>query len=258
LTDEGTYASLSRANLERLKAVLVASALLWRVFMEGEFVDKTFWQQVMENESAIPAGYPTAALTAELLAALGSTDPELREGPAYTILAHWIDRGVYAHAELWKMACHLLDNLAIGLGEQETDTVFLRSFSVLILSELVYYDLSHPTLSDAEVSHLFEEVLRYLLAEQDLRGYVPEKGWAHAIAHAADCLWTLARHREITASELERLMEAVAEKLTAPVAHVYLYDEDERLVRAVMAVLQRDLIPLSLLTSWLEQFVHPS
>ena len=33
----------------------------------------------------------------------------------------------------------------------------------------------------------------WLLRERDLRGFVPGKGWAHAVAHGADALGTLAR-----------------------------------------------------------------
>jgi hypothetical protein len=212
----------------------------------------------MEHEYVLPAGFSRATLTTELLGYLAGSDTELREGPAYLILSQWIDQpATYSHAERWDMATHLLHNLTIGLGEQQTDTIFLRSFSTLILVELIYHDLSEPIFSDQEVRRFFEEVLAYFAAEQDLRGYVPEKGWAHAIAHSADCFWLLARHRAIAAAELERMLEAIAEKLTAPVAHVYLADEDERLVRAVMAALQRDLLSLSFLEGWLERFSHP-
>lgn len=40
--------------------------------------------------------------------------------------------------------------------------------------------------------------------------------------------------------------------------HVYLYDEDERLVRTIMGVLQRDLLARPFLAAWLELLVHPT
>jgi hypothetical protein len=52
-------------------------------------------------------------------------------------------------------------------------------------------------------------------------------------------------------------MDALAKKITAPVAHVYLYGEEERLVCTVMGVLQRDLLTLSDLSTWLELLIHP-
>ncbi len=220
-------------------------------------MDKTFWQSIMDNEYAVPPDFSVETLTAELLTYLGSTDPELREGPAYAILDAWIHQGYYSHAELWEMATQLLHNLSIGLGEQQSDTVFRRAFSLLILTEIVYHDLLHPTLKETEVRQLLEQALAYFAAEQDLRGYDSEKGWIHSIAHAADFLWVLTQHRFVSAPDLTRIMDALAGKITAPVAHVYLYGEEERLARTVMGALQRDLLTLPFLASWLEHMTHP-
>lgn len=221
-------------------------------------MDKTFWQGITLGDYAVPTGYSVMTLTHELLLYTGSPDPELREETAYTILVAWINRGYYSHAELWDIAITLLNNLTIGLGEQLSDTIFLRSFSLLILTEIVYNDLTHPSLSEIEVRQILEQTLDYFKAEQDLRGFDSEKGWIHAVAHAADLFFVLAQHNNVTVSDLERIMNALAEKITAPVVHVYLYGEEERLVRTVVGVLQRDLLKLPFLTTWLEHLVHPS
>jgi hypothetical protein len=221
-------------------------------------MDKKFWQSIITNEYAVPMGFAVATLTPELLSYLGSPDPDLRDETAYTILGAWINRGYYSHMELWEMAIVLLNNLTIGLGEQQSDTIFLRSFSLLVLTEIVYNDLTHPSLSESEVRQLLEQGLAYFKAEQDLRGFDYEKGWMHAVAHAADFFFVLAQHSKITVSDLARIMNALGEKITAPVTHVYLYGEEERLVRTVMGVLQRDLLKLPFLTTWLQQLVHPT
>jgi Protein of unknown function (DUF2785) len=39
---------------------------------------------------------------------------------------------------------------------------------------------------------------------------------------------------------------------------VYLYDEDERLVRAVMALLQRDMLSITFFKQWLKLLTHPA
>ena len=87
--------------------------------------------------------------------------------------------------ELWEMATQLLHNLTIGLGEQQSETIFWRSFSLLILTEIIYHDLTHPTLSATEVRQVLEQALAYFEAEQDLRGYDIEKGWLHENSNAA-------------------------------------------------------------------------
>lgn len=220
-------------------------------------MDKAFWQSIKDGEYRIPAGHSVAALTPELLGYLGSTDPDLREDAAYQILMEWIDRGSYSHTEMWEMATRMLRNLTVGLGEQGDDTVFLRAYSSLILTELVYFDLTHPHFAEAEIQVLLDHALTYLPAEKDLRGYVPEKAWAHAVAHMADCLIVLSRHRFVAVSDLMRIMNTIGERITAPVAHVFIYDEEIRLVRPVMAALERDLLTLPFLSAWLDRLVHP-
>ena len=37
-----------------------------------------------------------------------------------------------------------------------------------------------------------DAIATWLLRERDLRGFVPGKGWAHAVAHGADALGALA------------------------------------------------------------------
>lgn len=117
-------------------------------------MDKQFWESIVDNDYTIPQKYSLTALTAELLTSLGSLDPEMREGPAYSILDNWIHRGYYSHAQLWQIATQLLHNLTVGLGEENSDNVFLRSFSLLVLSEIAYYDLTTPTFGEHEVKQL--------------------------------------------------------------------------------------------------------
>lgn len=223
-----------------------------------ERVDKAFWQAIRDDEYHVPAGHSVAALTSELLSYLGSTDPDLREDAAYQILAEWIDRGSYSHAEMWEMATRMQRNLEIGLGEREDDTVFLRAYSSLILAELVYHDLTHPAFSAAEIHRILDHALAYLPGEQDLRGFVPQKHWAHAVAHMADCLMALSRHQHVGGADLMRILDTIAERITARVAHVYIYDEELRLARPVMAALQRGLLDLPALSAWLDRLVHPA
>ena len=59
-----------------------------------------------------------------------------------------------------------MDNLNKGLGENGTDTIFLRTFSALILAELIHCDNKQPYLTQNEVLDVLEKALTYLLAEQ--------------------------------------------------------------------------------------------
>jgi hypothetical protein len=219
-------------------------------------MDRTFWQDIVDNDYAIPTGYLLAVLTTELLMQLGSTELAFREQLVYPILDAWISRGYYAIDDISKMTMQLSHNLTKGLGEQGTDTVLLRSYSLLTLTSIIYEDGRRRWLEKSLVMQLFEDALMHLAAEKDLRGYDNEQGWLHAIAHSADYLFTFALHPLIEAHDLERIMHAVAAKISEPVAHVYLYSEEERLTRTVMGVLQRGILPLAFFVKWLQQLIH--
>ncbi|MBZ0287444.1 MAG: DUF2785 domain-containing protein, partial [Anaerolineae bacterium] len=134
--------------------------------------------------------------------------------------------------------------------------VFLRSFSILILSMIVYRDLQESFLSEAEIHHLLDESLWYLSFEHDVRGYVPEKGWAHSLAHTADTLKLLARSPKTNAADHERILNAIADKLLLPVSSVYVYSEDERLVSAIIDMMKRDALTSETWKAWLHRFVE--
>jgi hypothetical protein len=190
-------------------------------------------------------------LTPELLSYLGSPDPELRDEIAYSILVNWIIAGRYSPDDLRDLRDRMVHNLQMGLGQQGTDKVFVRSFSVLILAGIVYYDNRTPFLARDEIKALLDKTLFYLDEEDDLRGYVPGKGWAHSCAHTADLVDELAQHRDIDAEDLERILSAIAQKVAAPVAYIYQHNEDERLAVAVHSALRRGQIGPDFLPNWL-------
>jgi hypothetical protein len=221
-------------------------------------MDKIFWKSIQTNDYAIPAGYTAAQLTPELLSYLGSPDPELRDDFTLPILAYWLYRGQYTANEQRMMIARLGENLTAGIGEDGTDTVFLRSFSALLLAEMGNLDNKHPYLEETEVRMLLLQALAYLGAEQDGRGYITDKGWAHACAHTADWLMVLARSQHIATSDLERVLKGISAKILSINNPVYMHDEDERLVNAVGEAMKRELLSLEFLTTWLDGLAHPA
>ncbi len=219
-------------------------------------MDQDVVRAIVETDYAVPAGQTVEGLTALLLSALGSPDPALRE-PAPEIIDIWIGRGLYTAARLREMAVRMVDNLAVGLGDYGADTMFLRAFSLLVLTSIVNQDIMHPFYDEPEVRVILDRVLAYVGAERDLRGYVPGAGWAHAAAHSGDMLWVFASHHHLNATDLERVLDAVAALVAPPMAHVYLYNEDERLAHAALGVLCRDLVPPPAVDAWLDRLVRP-
>jgi hypothetical protein len=221
-------------------------------------VDRTFWRVIANDENALPQGEWVAELAPELLSWLGSADAELRDEFAYRILAAWIEREQFQPDQLRDLIRQMLDNLHVGLGERDTDSVFLRSYSTLVLMEVVAFDNAHPFLRHDEVASVLDQVLEYLRKERDLRAWVDGPGWAHAVAHSADLLMMLARNLQLGGVELERLLDGIADRLLEPSGLVFVQNEDERLAYAALNVLRRGLVTRSYMDRWLGRFLQPT
>jgi hypothetical protein len=182
------------------------------------------------------------------------TDSVRRDEFAYSILANWIFQDEYEAGQLRVMTEQLRGNLTVGLGEVGTDSVFLRSFSALVLAALAARDVEQPFLGEDGTRELLADAIAYAVAERDVRGYVPEKGWAHAVAHTADLLGALAQSPHLAEADLEQLLSAAASLASAPTP--LLHDEDERLASAVVEALKRELIDQIALSAWLAELAQ--
>jgi Protein of unknown function (DUF2785) len=221
-------------------------------------MDKLFWQTIKENNYVVPMDHTPTSLTAELFTYLGSTDPELRDEIAYEIFANFLERGYFSLEEIEIYIANLLANLDIGIGETNTDSVFLRSFSVLFLAEIVHNDNKVPQLKKPIIKTILEKGLWYLTTERDPRGYVPDKGWAHALAHTADLLLVLGRNLNTGKDEHSLILIGVSEKLIQPTTWVYEYGEDDRLSRATLEVLRRGTLSVTFVRQWLDSLLKPN
>jgi hypothetical protein len=220
-------------------------------------MDKDFWNSIAKNDYQIPEGYTLENLTDILFSYLGSVDAELRDDIAYGVYANWLKQGIYSKETIKSHIDKLLSNLDKGVGETESDTVFLRSFSILLLAEIVHNDNKKQLLEKNQVKSILEKGLWYLDAEKDARGYIPAKGWAHALAHTADLMLVLARNRFIDGSDLWRMLATISNKMVHATRYVYIHGEDERLAGAVIEILRRDLVSLNQLEIWTRSFKEP-
>jgi hypothetical protein len=220
-------------------------------------MDKDFWLSISKNGYQIPEGYSLANLTDILFSYLGITDPELRDDIAYIVYANWLKQEMYSSEDLRLHVEKLLANLDKGIGETESDTVFLRAFSILLLAEIVHNDNKKTVLEKDQIKRILDKGLWYLDAEKDPRGYIPIKGWAHALAHTADLLLVLARNRHTNGTDLGNMLWVVSVKMIHSTNHVYIHGEDERLASAVLEILRRDLVPSDQVESWVKSFTTP-
>jgi len=209
-----------------------------------------YWQQVRSAEMRVPTDRPLADLTAELVTMLGSTDPVERDEIAYPILATWISEGVYDDL-LAGLGDGMAAGLTRGLGESGTDSVFRRSFSVLVLAECIERDNTEGRLPAGKILEWGDRLTGWLVRERDVRGFVPEQGWAHAVAHGADALGALAGSSHLGLNELTVLLDVVADRVVLETPAPLSSGEPDRLAAATMSILRRRLVPLRIIEPWL-------
>ncbi len=214
-----------------------------------------FWEQVVAGGLEVPTDRPLAELTAELTTMLGSTDPQQRDDTAYETLAAWIQRGVYDDL-LDGLGDGLAAGLEVGLGQTGTDSVFRRSFSALILGECIERDNEMQRLPAGKILAWGDRIAAWYVRERDLRGFVEGKGWAHAVAHGADAIGAVARSPHFGVPELTVLLDVIADRLLAPTAAMLVEGEPDRMALAVMHILRRNLVPLSILEPWVRRISH--
>lgn len=215
-------------------------------------MEKPFWVSLRDNQFVLPAGHTVLSLREELFATIGSTDSELRDTIGLEAFYHWLKAGLYGAEEIRWFIPRLTANLQEGIGKEEDDSVFRRSFSALWLANIVQDDNETHRLGKEDVDGILTAALAYFPAENDLRGYVPVKGYAHAIAHAADLFGALGQSQFTGAQDHADLLECVAGKLRAVTDWIFIYNEDSRIARAVTAVLGRGTLTLDQVKRWLD------
>jgi hypothetical protein len=210
---------------------------------------------IQKNEYKVPEGVEPYAMVLRILDVLGVPDAELRDDLGYTVLSRWIYRQRLLTVEEMREVLQRVigdEMLMHGLGERDTTSVFLRTFSSLVIVLVLLRDAEEEFLSREEIDAVVDRVVSYCEQEQDLRGYVEEGGWAHAAAHVADAVSTCVKHRYADAETCERLWRALA-ALMHRAESVYDAEEDERIGRAVRAMVSTDKIGPETLLDWLQQ-----
>ena len=209
-----------------------------------------YWQQVIEGGHRVPPDRPIDELTAELTSMLGDPDPAVREDIALATLGSWIADGVYDDL-LAGLGAGMCTGLGVGLATPGTDDVFRRSCSALVLAEAIDRDTTMRLVSGDVILGWGDRLSSWFVREQDLRGFISGKGWAHTVAHGADALGALARSPHVGSNELTVILDVIADRLLLPSSDFLVAGEPDRLALAVITVLRRNLLGLKLLEPWI-------
>jgi hypothetical protein len=207
-------------------------------------------QQLKQNDFIISDGYDTSTLIKNMLREIGSTDAELRDGLIYTTFYWIIERDILKQIDLQFIWDTCLDeyHLFYGIGDENSDSVFTRSFSSLVIALLIRKDKKHSFLTRGMYDDTWDKTKEYLLHEKDYRGYVDGKGWAHSIAHGADLLTELINHRFFDITQSIKYLDLIEHCIAKET--VFTDGEDERLIYAIDALADKGLDE-SVLNDWI-------
>jgi len=214
-------------------------------------------ENIRENDYMIPKNESHYEIAKQMLNHIGSVNPYLRDDLIYSTFSKWIKNGVFTADELREFLQVSIDDehLLFGLGETNTDSVFTRAFSVLIIAVILLKHNEKQFISIEELELVKEHVFIFAKSENDVRGYVEEKGWAHSVAHLADCLDELAKCNDLNENDLRTILELILFRAMES-QNVFDCEEDERLVTAANSILKRNVLSSEEICKWIEQFQY--
>lgn len=138
-----------------------------------------------------------------------------------------------------------------GIENGQTDDVFTRSFTSLLLVQLLDDHSLNNWMENEVEKQVIAESLNYIGIETDNRGLVPIKGWAHAFAHGADLLAAIARSEQTTEIEAQQILSLLTRALLE--IDDFLWEEENRMVPAVIALIKNGLLTQAELDHWIQQ-----
>ncbi len=191
----------------------------------------------------------------EMLRQIGNLDSYLRDNLIYGSFGKLIFSDQLNPEEIQALLEAVIqeDYLFHGLGESGTDSVFTRSFSTLVIAAIIEYDIEKKVVEPNLVQLTVNKVIHYMMKENDTRGFIENKGWAHAIAHGADALDALAKHPFLKKEDISRILHAVQHVLLKRVD--FLDEEEERLAKIVASLIKYQIAEQEI-QLWIEELTR--
>ena len=213
--------------------------------------------KIKENNWIIPDEVNPYELSIKMMENIGSLNSVLRDNLISSMFYRIIEDTKISHEQMKEILilCLSEKHLFYGIGKVKDDSVFNRTFSVLVIEGIISINNKSEKefLSESEIKNTYKKVMDYFKKENDLRGYVEGKGWAHSTAHTSDALCSLAESRYIKYEELMEILYIIKEKICVT-TYTYINEEDERLINTFMSVYNRQIISNDKIIDWIYSF----
>lgn len=197
------------------------------------------------------------ALLPHMLKYIGDTEPQFRDRLIYSCLCTWIEVKRYFDKETLINLTHQLmtdDFIFYKIGNKEDDTVYTRSFSMLLINPILEVHLVDPFFTKEAILKIKTALLEYFKSENDTRAHDPLKGWAHSVSHFADSLYILLNCPELERSDYEEVLTVLRDKYLT-FENTLTTDEDERMAVCIAyATIGEKKLPDDFICQWLKSF----
>ncbi|WP_294974952.1 DUF2785 domain-containing protein, partial [uncultured Leuconostoc sp.] len=131
---------------------------------------------------------------------LTNPSPKYRDTGAFLFLSDIIQNELISEDQLRRLTQSLVadERLFSHILEPKNDGIYGRSFSILVLSLLLFTQRTKTHFMSADQLELvINQVAVYVALENDTRGFIGTNGWAHAFTHIGNVLAELFMMPEI-------------------------------------------------------------
>ncbi len=182
---------------------------------------------------------------------LASPDTVLRDEIAYEALYHYLRSRLVADATMVELS-GILQAQMVTPDPQG----FRRPFAAIALAEVARADRITAFLTPGQRKAMLDSGVAFMRSISDYRGFDPQSGYRHNVAHGADLMLQLALNPAFGKTELLTIRDALAVQI-APKGQSYTTGESERLARPILFMAQRGLISEAEWTAWFAQVAGP-
>ncbi|MFJ8528033.1 DUF2785 domain-containing protein [Bacillus sp. NPDC094106] len=213
-------------------------------------------EELKANHYTIDSTIDINDLNLKMLQHIGTPDGYLRDTLIFTTFWHLITKDHVSHKQLQRLLSQSISEqyLFYKVTTDDTDAVFTRSFTTLLIALIINSDTKHNFLSESDILEVKDKLILYMKQEHDFRGYVDDQGWAHSIAHVSDAFDELVKNPKLETSYYPEILLTLLEKVSVHTIR-YNYEEEERIITPIIAMLKNGLSEKELIVS-LRSLVH--
>ncbi|MBC6975454.1 DUF2785 domain-containing protein [Bacillus sp. Xin] len=207
-------------------------------------------EEIKANHYVIDPTIDIDNLSSTMLQHIGVPDGYLRDKLIYTTFFHLIKNDLIPNTQLQQLLSQSISEqyLFYKINIDDKDAVFTRAFTTLLIALILSAVTKHNFLSESDILKVKDKLILYMKQEHDFRGYVNGQGWAHSIAHVSDTFDKLIKNPKLETEHYQEILQTLLEKINVHTLY-YKYEEDERIVYPIVAMLQNGLEEKELIAS---------